>query len=138
MVGAMDVQSTSWNHQLSADQIGIHLKESTVYTCPLENYDFECILAEMDKISESFRNAPKLGEVPSSVKYTLVMGNEYGNRKLYSHVPRPNETTHIDLSKTMNNRATPEAMQRLRRINTRFTQNITVILSLIKAFSLCQ
>jgi hypothetical protein len=39
-----------------------------------DSFDFECVLAQIDKESESYKNAPDVADIPSSssdVKFTL-------------------------------------------------------------------
>ena len=136
---SMDIHSNSkWNEDIGPSRIGLLVRESSIYTCPGETFDYECILVEKDQVSVSYNNTPELGLVPGpGVKYTLVFGNEYGDRKLFSHVPRPNELSHLDLSRTMTARTTPEAMQRFNRVNQRFRKTVETLLLLIKPYSVC-
>eukprot|EP01038_Epipyxis_sp_PR26KG_P008222 gene8222-11128_t len=136
---SLDFHSNSkWNEDIGSARIGILARESSIYTCPGETFDYECILAEKDEVSLSYNNTPELGVISGKgIKYTLVFGNEYGNRKLFSHVPRPNEECHVDLNKTMINRTTSEAMERMNRINQRYRKTVETLLLLIKPYSLC-
>jgi hypothetical protein len=127
-----------WSMTLNESQIGILARESCIFACPGENYDYECILVERDEVSTSFHNTSELGFAPGPDKgilYTLVFGNEYGNKKLFSHVPRPHEKAHVEFRKTLESRLTPEAMVRMKRINQRFEKTVYTLLSLIKIFS---
>lgn len=130
--------ASAWNTTLNESQIGICVRESNVFTCPAEMNEFECILVERDEVSISYQNTPELGFAPgpdNGIFYSLVYGNEYGNRPLFSHVLRPNEIAHLELSRTLGNRITPEAMERLKRTNQRFAKTIYTLLSLIKIYS---
>lgn len=134
----MDISSsTEWNKTLNDSQVGILARESCVYTCPGEENEYECILAERDEVSITYQNTPELGFAPGAdgIQYTLVLGNEYGKRSLFSAVPRPNEITHLELPRTLTQRITPEAMDRIRRINPRFQKTIFTFLSLIRPYS---
>lgn len=127
-----------WNTTLNESQIGVLTRESCIFACPGESYDFECVLVERDEVSNSYQNTPDLGFAPGpdqGILYTLVLGNEYGNKKLFSHVPRPNEKAHVEFHKTLESRLTPEAMVRMRRINQRFQKTVYTLLSLIKIYS---
>ncbi len=127
-----------WNATLNESQIGVLVRESCVFACPGETYDYECVLVERDEVSNSFNNTPELGHAPgpdSGIMYTLVFGNEYGNKKLFSHVARPNEKTHVYFRKTLENRLSPEAIVRMRRMNQRFQKTVYTLLSLIKIYS---
>lgn len=129
-----------WNTTLSDSQIGVLVRESTSYACPGESFDFECVLAERDEVSLSFQNTPELGNAPGpdgGILYSLVVGNEYGNKKNFSHALRPNEKAHVEFSKTLENRLTPEAMMRVKRVNQRFQKTVYTLLSLIKVYSQC-
>lgn len=120
-------------------QIGILVRESTSYTYPGQTFDYECVLAETDETSVSFLDTPDLGVAPGKggVKYTLVFGNEYGTRKHFSHMPRPGEETHVDISRTLVNRITAESMERLHRTNPKFAHTVLTLLSLVQPYSLC-
>jgi len=133
----LDFESSSWNKELSETQIGILARESTIFTGSSDTYDFDCVLAEMDTSSESYRQAPEVGVVPgnSGVKYTLVVGNDYGNRRYFSSVPRPREVSHVNFVYSLNHRITKEAKERIERGNERFHKTVFQLLMLIKPFS---
>jgi hypothetical protein len=130
-----DFTSSPWNQQLGEKQIGLLARESTVYIGDADSFDYECILVEADSVSESFKHAPDLGSV-STPKYLLVIGNEYGNKTNFSHVPRPDEISHLDFTKAMNSRTTADAKSRISRTNERFSRTVHQILQLIKPFSM--
>eukprot|EP01040_Poterioochromonas_malhamensis_P005737 gene5737-6170_t len=82
--------SADWNNQLNPSQIGIFVRETCIYTNPLEQNEYECLLAERDEVSIAYQNTPDLGIAPGpeGVQYTFVLGNEYGKRgSLYSTIP---------------------------------------------------
>ncbi len=135
---SLEFVSSPWNQQIGEQQIGILARESNVYTCPGDEFDFECVLAECDEVSTSYKNTPELGLVPGTagLKYSLVYGYEYGEKKKFSHVLRPEEVTHIELVKTLSNRVTPECTKRFNDINQRFQKTIYTLLSLVKPYSL--
>lgn len=135
---ALEFVSSAWNQTISEQQVGMLVRESNVYTCPHEENEFECVLVEADEVSRSFQETPDLGLVPGEghLKWSLVYGNEYGDKKKFSHVMRPDETTHIELIKTLGNRATPECIERYNRINQRFQKTVYTLLSLVKPYSL--
>ena len=132
--------SIEWNQQgRSSNQVGLLVRESSVYTGLDGLFDFECILCELDNHSESFLNAPDVGACPQSssgVKFTLVMGYEYGNRKLFSHKPRPSEISHLELKVAMGNRSTAETQQRIQRCSVRFQKTVNTLLKLINPLNL--
>lgn len=136
---AFDYTNSSWNQTLNENQIGLLVRETSTYTCPQETYDYECVLAEADHISESHRLTSEfnLGFAPGGVKYLLVYGNEYGNNKKKFHlIPRPDEVSHIELWRAMSSRITAEAQERLMRINQRFQKTLYTFLYLVKPHSL--
>lgn len=136
---AFDFQSSTWNQSITKDQVGLLVRESSIYTGIEDGFDYECILAQIDKNSESYEHAPDVAEIPQSssgVKFTLVMGNEYGDRRLFSHVPRPNEVSHLELCTAMISRITPEAGDRVDRCNVRFQRTVYTLLRLINPLSL--
>ena len=49
---ALEFCSSTWNKELSPSQVGLLARESTVYNAVDESFDYECISAEMDKISQ--------------------------------------------------------------------------------------
>lgn len=134
---ALEFMSSPWNQTLNESQAGILLRESTAYTCPGEENEYECILVERDEASTAYFNTPELGIAPGpdGIQYSLVYGNEYGRRPLYSTVPLPGEERHLDMPRTLTQRISPEAMQRIRRINQRFRKNVHSLLSLAKVYS---
>lgn len=130
--------SSSWNDSISRHQIGIHARESTAYAGGLDVFNMECILAEIDSESTSHRNAEGVGLLESpGVKFSLVMGNEYGKHKQqkYSHALRPNETSHYELLATMRNRLTTETARRLEEESVRFEKTVYEFLALVRPFS---
>lgn len=135
---ALEFHSSPWNKTLSESQIGLLARESTVYTCPTEENEYECILVERDEVSVAYQNTPELGLAPGpdGIQYALVYGNEYGRRPLFSPVLRPGEERHMELSRTLFNRISPEAMQRIQRTNQRFRRTVYTLLSLLKVYSL--
>eukprot|EP00981_Chlorochromonas_danica_P008991 scaffold2392_cov166-Ochromonas_danica.AAC.7 len=136
-VSAVDFISSDWNQTLSSSQIGLLARESTVYTCPTEENEYDCVLVQRDEVSTSYKNTPELGFAPGpdGIQFSLVIGNDYGRRPLFSPVLRPDENVHMDLSRTLANRLTPEALNRMRRVNERFQRTVYTLLSLIKPFS---
>ena len=129
--------SDSWNRDLDEAQIGLLLRESTAYTALGEAFDYECVLAEQDQASETFRNAPDAGLITgvgnSAAKYTLVFGNEYGLRKGgFDRKPRPGEVSHIELAAAASARCTTEARDRIKRCNSLFRENVFKLLALVR------
>lgn len=137
-ISSLEYTSSPWNQTILDAQIGVCVRESTTYSCPGETFDYECVLAEHDEVTTAYTNTPELGIVPApaGVKFTLVFGNEYGDRKLYSHVPRPNEVPHIGLSYTLQSRVTLECMERQKHTNQKFQKTVNTLLSLIRPYSL--
>lgn len=90
----------------------------------------------MDAESFSHIYASDVGNIaPPGVKFSLVMGNEYGMSKKYSHALRPNEVSHCELLLTMLNRVTPETTDRYNRVNVRFEKAVYYFLRLVKPIS---
>jgi len=148
-VTGMDFHSSSeWNKLLSESQIGVRVRESSAYTCPAETFDYECVLVEEDAVSQSYKHCTELGLLPSMegstampVKYCLVMGDEYGDKEWSRplkevHAPRPAEVEHMELSRSLKDRVTSEAKERVERTNPRFQETVHTLLSLIKPFSI--
>ena len=126
-----------WNQTLGESQAAILVRETAAYTGGGETFDFEAVLAEMDDKSITSRNAPGVGNAPGyGVKFTVVMGNEYGNKREYSSDPRPGEVPHISLPLAMAGQVMPEAIQRARRTNPRFQKTILTLLELISPITL--
>lgn len=136
---SLNYSSSPWNQRLNESQIGILAKESTVYVCFTEKFEYECILAELDEVSTSYQNTPELGITPgpAGLKYLLVFGNEYGTKRIFSHVLRPMEVEHLELPRVLEKRCTKEALQRFRRTNQRFQKTVFTLLSLLRPYSLC-
>lgn len=136
---AFEFSSASWNQTLNESQGGILVRESNVYTCFPQVNEYECVFVEMDSVSLSYLNTPELGFTPGpgGLKFTLVYGNEYGDKKVFSHVPRPGEIAHLDLSRALTKRATHESLDRMKNINQRFQKTVHTLLSLVKPYSLC-
>jgi len=136
---SMEFSSSSWNQTLNASQAGILIRESNVYSAFTQQNEYECLFVEMDVVSMSYNNTPDLGPSPGpgGLKYTLVYGNEYGDKKSYSHVPRPGEISHLDVPRALVNRATQEALVRLRTVNQSYNKTVYTLLSLIRPYSLC-
>lgn len=134
---SLEYKNSTWNKELPTSQIGIQVRESTAYLGNADTYDYECVLAELDSCSESARNAPDVGSIrgKSGVKYTLVLGNEYGDKRHFSHTPRPNEITHVDFLKSLTSRLTEESVERIKMGNERFHQTVYNVLKLLKPCS---
>ena len=138
---ALEFQSSSvWAEQGKVKhQIGFLVRESSAYTGMEDGFDFECVLAEMDQHSESYSHAPDIGVFPTStsgVKFTLVMGNEYGDKIRFNNKPRPNEVSHLEIATAMASRATIEAQERMRRSNVRFQNTVYTLLRMINPLTL--
>ena len=136
---AFDFQSSAWNQSIPCNQVGLLVRESSVYTGLEDCFDFECVLAELDRQSESFLQAPDVADIPASssgIKFTLVMGNEYSDRRLFSHVPRPEEVSHLEICTAMTSRITPESAERVERCNVRFQKTVYTLLRLMNPLSL--
>ncbi len=135
---SLEFHSSHWNQTISDQQIGVLVRETTTYTCPGEDFAYECVLAEADEISQSHKDCPELPLVPGEIglKFALVFGNEYKEKKKFSHMLRPNEVTHIELIRTLSNRVTPECTKRYNEINQRFQKTVYTLLSLVRPYSL--
>jgi hypothetical protein len=134
---ACEFSSSPWNQQLGYDKVGILVKETTVYTGAVEAFDYECVLAEKDALSDSCRRATVSGSVDGNgVKYTLVMGNEYNTKKEFALSPRPDELTHVTIAASLQNRLTEEAKERIERVNGRFAETIALLLRQLRLFSM--
>jgi hypothetical protein len=136
---SMEFASSPWNQTLNDSQAGILIRESNVYTAFTQNNEYECLFVEMDAVSMSYNNTPDLGPSPGpgGLKYTLVYGNEYGDKKSFSHVPRPGEISHLDVPRALVSRATLEALGRLKAVNQSYNKTVFTLLSLIRPYSLC-
>jgi hypothetical protein len=135
---SFEFASSEWNQSLNDSQIGLLTRETCIYTCFPQHNEYECVMVEMDAVSMSYLNTPQLGFTPGpgSLKYLLVMGNEYGNKHRFSHVPRPREITHLDLSRALTNRVTAESLERIKNVNQRFQKTVRTLLELIRPYSL--
>ena len=137
---ALEFCSSTWNKELSPSQVGLLARESTVYNAVDESFDYECISAEMDKISRTYKWTPDLGEIQgagkANAKFTNVVGNQYGTRPGFDNSIRPGEESHIELIETMKSRITPETYKRARRTHGTFARTIYTMLKLIKPLSL--
>lgn len=128
--------SSAWNDSIGRYQIGVHARESTVYAGGLDTFNMDSILAEIDDESISHKHSPDVGHIDSpGVKFSLVMGNEYGSKQKYSHDMRPDEVSHIDLMTTMLSRVMPETIDRLNRENVKFEKAVFNFLRLVRPFS---
>lgn len=136
------ISSEQWL-SLTESQVGILARESTAYTSVDESFDYECVVAEKDAVSDSYKNSPAAGLCTgvggSAAKYTLVFGNEYGNRRAgFDTKPRPGEIPHIELASAIASRCTPEAMKRIEASNELFKETVYKILSLVRPLSFTQ
>lgn len=134
-ISSYDYQSCpEWARSIDPTKVGLLLRESSCYTGGIDNYDFDCVLGELDEFSESNMNSPGTGAIePPGVKYTLVLGNEYGSKKVFSNTPRRGEVAHVTIRQSMSTRQTPEADERAARTNGRFEKTV---LTLIRAMRL--
>ena len=125
--------SSAWNTTIPNHQIGILCRETSAYMGNIDTFDYDCVLAELDEKSVSCKNAPDVGglEFPA-VKYTLVMGNEYGNKKGFLHTPRPNEVSHCNVKNAMVSRVMPYTLQRVSEENVCFEKTVFTILRLLR------
>ena len=121
--------SPEWARSIDENKIGVLARESSCYTGGIDTFDFDCILAEKDEFSESNVNSPGTGTIePPGVKYTLVMGNEYGSKKVFSNEPRRSEIAHMTIREAMQSRQTVEASERAQRTNGRFEKTVYTLL----------
>ena len=141
-INTLEYSSNKWNQLLDGEEkFGLYVRESTLFTAREETFDYECVLAEEDAGSQSVKDAPDVGVLSSeknpgaNVKYLLVMGNEYGNKKNHDLKPRPDEVTHMSISATITNRITPEAKKRLDSQDEHFTDVVHKMLQLIQPFT---
>lgn len=136
-VSAFDFEgSAAWNTTIPSYQIGILCRETSAYMGNLDTFDYECILAELDEKSMSYKNAPDVGTLEApAIKYTLVMGNEYGSKKGFLHVPRPNEVSHCDIKNAMAERVMPYTLQRIYDENVRLEKTVFSTLRMLRPFS---
>jgi hypothetical protein len=128
--------SSAWNDEIGPAQIGVLARETTTYSGGLDQFNFDCILAELDEESQSQKHSPQVGHLDSpAVKFSLVMGNEYGMKKKFTHNLRPDEVSHYDLITTMNSRVTPETKERYVRHDPRFEKTVHDLLKLVRPLS---
>jgi hypothetical protein len=131
--------ASDWNNTLGDEQskqIGIHLRESTAFIGGLDVFNYECLLAEVDSVSQSSMHSPEVGQMGSpGVKFSLVMGDEYGSKSTFNPALRPNELTHVDIAASMANRMTAETVQRIDDQNVRFEKTIFQFLRMVRPFS---
>ena len=139
---AMDFVSTPWNtlEQMGPSRIGLCVREASSYIGFIDDkLDNECILIEKDSISESYVNCSEKGLLPGvGARYTLVMGNEYGDVEEYSHKSRPFAVTKINLLDAVGERLTPESRDRASRTNGRFELTVKTLLKLVRPLVLCE
>ena len=139
-----------WNQSqtdyIGPNRIGILARESCAYTSS-DPFDYECILAEQDCVSQTFLNAPSddaanfvnpiLPTGEGTPKYLLVLGNQYGDDEKFSHHPRPDEICHLSILQCMDSLVSPEGKDRTlsSRSSVRFQRNVCLLLHLIKPIS---
>ena len=138
---SLEYTSGPWNQLLLTNsQIGVCVRESTLFSAKEEKFDYECILAEEDSASESFLNAPDVGTLvgngysSTAVKYLLVMGNEYSDKKHYSLNNRPDEIVHMKLTTCAVTRITPEATERINKQDEQLSEVLFKLLRLIHPY----
>jgi hypothetical protein len=140
VASAIDFSSSPWNKEIGSQQVGLLARESTVYTARGESYDFECVLAEEDIVTESRCYAPSLGSIlgvgASNCVFRCVLGNQYGTRPGYSHISRPGQVSHVELIEALKLRTTPEAFERANRTNELFQDTVFKLLQMIRPLSL--
>ena len=138
---SIEYQSTPWNQQLSSHQFGICARESTNFSAREENFDYECVFAVKDDTSETYCNYTDVGTLagngcsPAAVKFLLVLGNEYGDKKHYNLTARPGEISHMQISTCLVNRITPEATDRIHMQNEQLTDVTLKLLKLMRPLS---
>lgn len=139
VANAVDFEGhAEWNRQLPRTQIGLLAQESTSFSSEEEAFDLECVLAERDDASESHRSAESVGTLASpGVKFTLVLGNEYGTREGFSLLPRPDEVSHAQLAEALSSRATEEGRERVQRATASFQDTVFTLLRIVRPLSLC-
>lgn len=71
-----------------------------------------------------------------SVKYTLVLGNEYGDKKTFSITPRPAAVAHVQLVTTLRSQLTPEAVERIESADARFQVTVAKLIRSCRLLSL--
>lgn len=138
-----------WNQSqteyIGPNRIGIMVRESCAYTSS-DAFDYECILAEQDFVSQTFLNAPSDGVnfvnpiLPAgegAARYLLALGNQYGDDVKFSHEPRPDEICHLSILQAMDSRLSAEAKDRTlsSRCSVRFQRNVCLLLHLVKPIS---
>lgn len=117
--------------------MGVLARESTAYTGSVETFDYECLYGQLDSVSDSCKQATVEGSSPGAgVKFLLVMGNEYGDKRDFSLAARPAEVTHIDVATSLSSRLTEEAKERITRSNERFVRTLHGLLRTIHPVSL--
>lgn len=122
--------SPEWARSIDENKIGLLARESSCYTGGIDTFDFDCVLAENDEFSESNMNSPGTGSIMGAgIKYTLVLGNEYGSKKIFSNEPRASEVAHLTIREAMRSRQTIEAGDRASRTNGRFEKTVYTLLS---------
>jgi hypothetical protein len=149
------INASEWNRQLNHSQIGIFVRESSIYTNPTEFNDFDCVLVERDEVSVAYQNTPDLGVIPGNpdgIQYTLVVGNDYGKRGNYNYSTIPyevakagqntanggilgNDHSHFEMTRTLKSRITTESIERMKHMNQSFAKTIFILLDLIRIFS---
>jgi len=136
-----DFSSSPWNKELTERQVGLLVRESTVYTARSETYDYECVLVEEDSVTELRMYAPDLGSItgvgPSNCVFKLVLGNQYGTRPGFTHGLRPGEMPHVELLDSMKSRITPGSVERHGRGNELFQDTVFKLLQMVRPLSLC-
>lgn len=133
---ALDFQSTEWSRALPGSQVAALVRETAAYTGG-DTFDFETVLAETDQASVSYQHAPNQGDLPGDgIKFTVVFGNEYGDKSSYSIEPRPGEVTHLSLTEAIGRQVMPEAQHRINRTNVRFQKAVLTLLKVVRPLSL--
>ena len=131
----MEFSSTAWNglEQMGPSRVGLLVREAGAYAGGDDAFDYECVLVEKDVVSDSHVKSPDDPMLPGAgARYTLVMGNEYGNVEEFSHKPRPNEKVRVDLLDAMDARLTDEAKERVLRTNGGFEDTVLTLLRLVR------
>ena len=134
---SFDFMSSRWNNSIGKGRCSLQVKETDAFTGGSDLVDYSVGLIELDKESQTAKDAPEVGEVVDGIKCSLILGGEEPSSRAFNDQIMSGTETELYMSNCVKHICTPESLERVDASNGQINDTVRSLLLLTRPFSFC-
>jgi len=134
---SFDFKSSRWNNSIGKGKCSLQVKDTDAFTGGSDLVDYSVGLVELDKESQSAKDAPEVGDVVDGIKCSLILGGEEPSSKAFNDQMVSGTDSQLYMSNCVKHICTPESLARVDASNGQINDTVKSLLLLTRPFSFC-